>query len=176
MAEAAEAFRKEYNVPGLAIAFTRGGQFVHEAAFGLADRVSGETLTPEHRFRIASISKPITAVAIFTLIEAGKLGLDDRVLGREGVLGEVYGPISSDSRLSRITVDHLLTHTAGGWPNDRSDPMFYESKTEQAALIEATLSNRPPTRDPGTQHAYSNFGYCLLGRVIERVSGSPYAD
>ena len=176
MAEAAEAFRKEHDVPGLAVAFTREGRLVHEAAFGLADRDSGEALTPAHRFRIASISKPVTAVAIFKLIEDGKLGLDDRVLGPGGLLGETYGKIAAGSHLREITVDHLLTHTSGGWPNDGTDPMFRAGLPDHQALIEATLAQMPTRSAPGADYAYSNFGYCLLGRVIERVSGRPYAD
>jgi len=176
MAEAAEAFRKEHDVPGLAVAFTRDGKLVHEAAFGLADRDAGEALTPAHRFRIASISKPVTAVAIFTLIEAGHLKLGDRVLGPEGLLGETYGKIAAGSPMRDITVDHLLTHTAGGWPNDGTDPMFRSGMPDHASLIETTLAYQPTRSAPGTAYAYSNFGYCLLGRVIERVAGKPYAD
>ncbi len=174
MVEAAEGFRKQHEVPGLAVAFTRGGKLVHEAAFGLADRDAGEALTPRHRFRIASVSKPITAVAIFRLIEEGRLGLGDRVLGRDGILGETYGRIENE-RLRAITIDHLLTHTSGGWPNDATDPMFRAGLPGHAALIEATLAYQRPAHDPGTHYAYSNFGFCLLGRVIERVSGELYA-
>lgn len=176
MAEAAEAFRAQHGVPGLAVAFTREGRLVHEAAFGLADRDAGERLTPAHRFRIASISKPITAVAIFKLIEDGKLGLDDRVLGPDGLLGESFGPIEPESPLARIRIDHLLTHTTGSWPNDASDPMFRQRDRDHAWLIAWTLRNEPVAEAPGTAFAYSNFGYCLLGRVIERVSGRAYAD
>lgn len=176
MAEAAEAFHKEHDVPGFAVAFTRDGKLVHEAAFGLADRDANEALTPAHRFRIASISKPVTAVAIFTLIEAGHLKLGDRVLGPEGLLGETYGKIAAGSPMREITVDHLLTHTAGGWPNDGTDPMFRSGMPDHASLIETTLAYQPTRSAPGTYYAYSNFGYCLLGRVIERVGGKPYAD
>ncbi len=174
MAEAAEGFRKQHEVPGLAVAFTHAGKLVHEAAFGLADRDAGEALTTSHRFRIASVSKPITSVAIFRLIEEGRLRLGDRVLGLDGILGETYGRIESP-RLRAITVDHLLTHTSGGWPNDATDPMFRAGLPEHAALIEATLAYQAPAHDPGTHYAYSNFGYCLLGRVVERIDGKSYA-
>ncbi len=176
MAEAAEGFRKQHEVPGLAVAFTHAGKLVHEAAFGLADRDAGEALTPRHRFRIASVSKPITSVAIFRLIEEGKLRLDDRVLGPDGILGETYGKVDPRAHMGAITIDHLLTHTAGGWPNDSTDPMFRQGMPEHAALIETTLAYQPTRSAPGTYYAYSNFGYCLLGRVIERTTGRPYAD
>lgn len=176
MAEAATAFVARYRVPGLAVAVARGPSLLYEEAFGVADAFAGERLAPRHRFRIASISKPVTAVAIFTLIEAGHLKLGNRVLGPEGLLGEAYGKIAAGSPLRDITVDHLLTHTAGGWHNDGTDPMFRSGMPDHASLIETTLAYQPTRSAPGTYFAYSNFGYCLLGRVVERVSGKDYAD
>ena len=78
--------------------------------------------------------------------------------------------------MTDITVDHLLTHTCGGWPGDSTDPMFRFNAWDQAKLIGWTLENLPLTSPPGEHWAYSNFGYCLLGRVIEQVTGQPYAD
>jgi D-alanyl-D-alanine carboxypeptidase len=71
-------------------------------------------------------------------------------------------------------VRHLLTHTAGGWPNDGSDPMFETSGLGQRQLIARTLQTLPLIAAPGERFAYSNFGYCVLGRVIEKVSGRSY--
>lgn len=175
MADAVAGFMKAYDVPGLGIAFARDGRVVYDEAFGLADRETRTALTPAHRFRIASISKPITSVAIFRLIEAGKLALDARVLGPGGVLGEEYGAVPADSPLRDITVNHLLTHTAGGWSNDKSDPMGRFHELDHAGLIAWTLKNRPLATAPGAAFAYSNFGYCLLGRVVEKKTQSPYA-
>ena len=73
-------------------------------------------------------------------------------------------------------MDNLLTHTSGGWPNDSTDPMFRFDSWDQSKLISWTLENLPLTFPPGQHWAYSNFGYCLLGRVIEQVTGQPYAD
>ena len=70
----------------------------------------------------------------------------------------------------QITVQHLLEHSAGGWANDNADPMFQQPSSSQTDLISWTLDNvaaLPQT--PGTNYAYSNFGYCLLGRIIEAV-------
>jgi len=176
MADAVAGFMKTYEIPGLGIAFVQEGRLVYDEAFGFADIEAKTTLTPAHRFRICSISKPITAVAIFRLIEEGGLRLGDRVFGSSGILQNDYGPVPKDSRIDDITIEHLLTHTSGGWPNDRTDPMMRQPELDHAALISTTLRHHQPlATPPGTAFAYSNFGYCLLGRVIEKVTQRPYA-
>ncbi len=173
IAELAAGYLREFPVPGLSVAFAQGGRVGYAAAFGLADNVAGTKLAPAHRFRLASISKSITAVAIFTLVDAGRLSLDARVLGPTGLLGEPGGPIPEASPLRAITVHHLLTHTAGGWPNDATDPMFMPPLVAMDDVIAAGLRVRLASA-PGTAYAYSNFGFCLLGRVVEKVTGKPY--
>ena len=136
---------------------------------------AGEKVTPENLFRIASVSKPITSVTIFTLIEKGRLKLSDRVFGPDAVLGTDFGS-SYPERVQQITLEHLLTHTCGGWQNDARDPMFLNPAMNAHALITWTLQNQPMQYEPGTHYAYSNFGYCILGRVIEKVGGQTYAE
>jgi CubicO group peptidase (beta-lactamase class C family) len=172
MAELAAGFMQSYSVPGLSVAIGRGGGLVYQEAFGSADRDRGEPLTPRHRFRIASVTKPITLVAIFSLIEQGRLRLEDRVFGT-GVLATDFGTPGRGAE--EITIAHLLTHTGGGWSNAHDDPMFMDPRMAQAELIAWTLRNRPLDNPPGTAFAYSNFGYCVLGRVIEKVARAPYA-
>jgi CubicO group peptidase (beta-lactamase class C family) len=75
-----------------------------------------------------------------------------------------------------ITVDHLLTHTAGGCGSPTDDPMFLNDQMDHAELINWTLNQIPLTNAPGTTYAYSNFGYCLLGRVAEKISGKRYEE
>jgi len=132
-------------------------------------------VTPTHLFRIASVSKPITSVAIFSLLEQDRLTLADKVFGSGGILESDY-PIPSMRFVSEITVDHLLTHTIGGWPNGRGDPMFSNNNMNYRELIAWTLENLRLAGSPGTKFAYSNFGYCLLGRIIEKITGQQYAD
>lgn len=165
----------QYAVPGLSIAIARHGQMVYRKGFGFADVASSEKVTPDHLFRIASVSKPITSVAIFTLIEKGRLKLTDRVFGRDAVLGTDFGS-SYPERVQKVTLEHLLTHTCGGWQNDALDPMFLNPAMNSHALIRWTLQNQPLVNEPGTHYAYSNFGYCILGRVIEKISGETYAE
>nr|WP_283810450.1 serine hydrolase domain-containing protein [Bradyrhizobium vignae] len=123
MARLAHSFMDKYGVPALSVAIGYAGTIVHEDAFGLADIERNEAVTPRHLFRIASVSKMITSVTIFRLIEENRLKLADRVFGRGALLGTDYGqPNSAGS--DQITLEHLLTHTAGGWSNDDRDPMF----------------------------------------------------
>ncbi|HTB45810.1 MAG TPA: serine hydrolase domain-containing protein [Acetobacteraceae bacterium] len=176
MARVAEEFRSSYAIPGLSVAISRNGNLVYVEAFGVADSQTGERLTPGHRFRIASVSKSITSVTIFRLIEQGRLRLGDRVFGPGAILGDSFGPPPYRSGVDQITIDHLLTHTAGGWPNDDRDPATHNPQWSLRALIDWAIHNVALDRTPGTNFAYSNFGYCVLGRVIEHLTGQRYDD
>jgi len=176
MARLAHAFMEKFDVPALSFAVGYAGEIVHRDAFGLADRERNEAITPMHLFRIASVSKTITSTAIFGLIEQGRLKLADKVFGPGGLTGTDYGRPLYNPGVNEITLGQLLTHTGGGWTNDSRDPMFGHPRMSQPELIDWTLSNRPLDNPPGQHYAYSNFGYCVLGRVIEKITGQPYAD
>jgi CubicO group peptidase (beta-lactamase class C family) len=167
----ARAFNQRFSVPALSIAISRNGQMVYEEQFSLAEEYLP---LASSLFRIASVTKPITSVAVFSLIEKGRLNLADKVFGPSGILGTKYG--AYPEYVADITVDHLLTHTCGGWPNDSTDPMFRFGSWDQAQLISWTLENLPLSYPPGEHWAYSNFGYCLLGRIIEEVVHQPYVE
>jgi CubicO group peptidase (beta-lactamase class C family) len=169
------AFMEQFSVPALSVTIARNGQIVYETPFGIADRKEALQTSASSLFRIASVTKPITSVAIFSLIEKGQLNLADKVFGPSGVLGTKYGNPPYLQYVTDITVDNLLTHTCGGWPNDSTDPMFQHDSWDHEKLISWTLKNLPLTYPPGQHWAYSNFGYCILGRVIEQVTGQPYA-
>jgi CubicO group peptidase (beta-lactamase class C family) len=175
IANIAEGFLHKFDAPGLSLTIARDGLILCEAAFGVTGRGSSELVTPRNLFRIASVSKPITSAAIFSLIEQGHLRSQDTVFGKEGVLGTEYGSRPYSSGIDRVTVDHLLTHTSGGW-DIWNDPMFTNPAMSQAELISWTLNNVPLKSPPGSNFSYSNFGYCVLGRVIEKIAGRPYAD
>lgn len=170
------------NTVGLSLAVTRRGRLVFAKAYGYADGDSREPLEIAHRFRIASVSKPLTAIEIMRLVERGRLRLDQRVFGKGSVLGEVYGSASrfADARVQDITVQQLLEHTLGGWDNDSrdgtADPMLMQPQLDGDELVAWVLGNVRLEQTPGTVHQYSNFGYAVLGRVIERVTGRSYAD
>jgi CubicO group peptidase (beta-lactamase class C family) len=170
------AFMEKFSVPALSVTVSRHGKQVYQHTFGVADREHAQLALPTSLFRIASVTKPITSVTIFTLIEKGQLNLSDKVFGPSGVLGTRFGKPPYKQYVADVTVDNLLTHTSGGWPNDSTDPMFQHNSWDHQKLISWTLENLLLTYPPGQHWAYSNFGYCVLGRVIEQVTGQPYAD
>lgn len=172
---AVNAFMRHYHVPGMAIAVTRHGKLVYAKGYGYADTSRKTPVTVNSLFRMASVSKTITATAILKLAETGKLSLDATVFGATGVLGTRYGHPPYSSYLTEITIRQLLQHTAGGWTNNGADPMFSHPEMTAGQLISWTIDHQPLENPPGTVYAYSNFGYCILGRVIEKVSGMPYA-
>jgi CubicO group peptidase (beta-lactamase class C family) len=176
MGRIAAAFRRQFSVPASSIAISRNGQFVYDQAVGMGDRQHLAQVQQSSLFRIASLTKPITAVAVFSLMEQGKLNLTDKVFGPSAILGTKYGKPPYKQYVADVTVDHLLTHTAGGWAADSTDPMMHNLSWDQTKLITETLANLPLANPPGTHWAYSNFGYCVLGRVIEQITGQSYAS
>lgn len=174
MAELAQSYLRKFHGPGLSVAIARDGGLVYAEAFGVIAHGSTQKVTAANLFRIASVSKPITSAAIFRLIEQGRLNLSDNVLGKNGILGTRFGSQPYGPGIEQITVDHLLTHTSGGW-DPWHDPMFSRPDLDQAELISWALDTLPLQNPPGKVFAYSNFGYSLLGRVIEKISGLPYS-
>jgi len=169
-------FMQKYNVPGMSVAIAKDGKIVYAKGYGYANKDTKEPVTNASLFRIASVSKPFTSVAIMQLVESGKLQLDAKVFGDGGVLGNDYGTPPYKGNISNITVHQLLQHTCGGWSNDDNDPMFTDTAFTAAQVISNTLNNQPLVNEPGKVYAYSNFGYCVLGRVIEKITGMRYED
>lgn len=169
-------FMKKYNIPGLSVAIGKDDKLIYIKAFGYANISTREKVTPESLFRIASISKPFTSVAIMKLIQSGKLSIDSKVFGDSGILGNQYGTLPYGPNITSITIGELLHHTSGGWTNDDKDPMFSNPSFTSSQLLTWTLNNQPLKNPPGSVYAYSNFGYFILGRVIEKLTGQTYAD
>ena len=174
-------FMSQYGIPGLSLAVTRHGRLVLAEGFGLADQDSNEAVMAESLFRVASVSKPITSVTIMRLVESKELSLDHRPFAEDGLLRSFYSTGSirrkeHRQRIEAITIQHLLEHSAGGWGNKTKDPMFDRRAIDlnHRRLIVWTLANHPLERDPGEDYDYSNFGYCLLARVIEAITGDDY--
>jgi len=178
---AVENYMKPRRIPGAAIAVVKGRRLVYARGYGWADREKQEPARADSLFRIASISKPFTSAAIVQLVGRGRLSMDAEAFG---ILGMTPAP-GGDPRLSKITVRQLLHH-AGGWDRDKSgDPMFMSKRiaratgtpepARQEAIIRYMLG-QPLDWPPGEHFAYSNFGYCVLGRIIEKVSGQEYAE
>jgi CubicO group peptidase (beta-lactamase class C family) len=178
---------KKYKVPGGAIALVRDGKLIYARGFGYADVEHKTPVQPDALFRIASVSKSITAAAVMKLVEEGKLKLDDRVAPFIAHLTPAPGA-TVDPRWEQITIRNLFNHT-GGWdrdkPNGGFDPMGQPAiaaaavnapSPASAETVIRYMKGMPFDFNPGEKHVYSNFGYTILGRVIERLSGMPYED
>jgi D-alanyl-D-alanine carboxypeptidase len=164
-------------MPGASIAISKNGKLVYRKGYGIANEATGEKVTVDSRFRMASVSKTLTAVAILKLIQEGKLSLSQKVFGTGAVLGTTYGTQPYKIYVTNITVDHLLHQTQGGWgTNAPGDPAFYDSTMSHTALINWTVDNNLLINVPGTTYRYSNFNFILLARIIEKVSGKTYED
>ena len=174
---------RDHRIPGAAVAVVRHGRLVYARGFGMADRLREVPVQPDSLFRIASLSKPITAVAVLKLVEDGRLELDARVF-RDLLAGiEPHPP--KYPRMNEITVRDLLRHS-GGFDRDRSGDVQWEQKKISRKLrksppldcadVIAYMKRQRLDFSPGERYAYSNFGYCALGRVIEQASGMSYED
>jgi D-alanyl-D-alanine carboxypeptidase len=167
-------FVDDTGAPSVSVAFGRGGAVSYAQAVGYADRDEGVEASPDTLYRIASVSKPITAVGVMALVEQGLVSLDARVFGPEGVLGERFAGPVRDPRVFDVTVEQLLAHRGGLWSNEDDDPMLADFELDPRGVIERALASRRLPHAPGSRYAYSNVGYLVLGRVIEQVTGAPY--
>ena len=147
----------------------RRGKILLDQSWGMADREAGKPVTADSRFRIGSMNKMFTAVAILQLVEAGKITLSDPLVR--------YLPDYPNKELAAIvTIRHLLTHTGG--TGDIFGPGFGKVRLalrDHDAYLKQ-FGARPLLKEPGAAFQYSNYGYVLLGAVIERVSGISYYD
>ena len=180
---------RENNIPGATVAVTYRGELLFARGFGYSDVDAMTTMPAATNMRIASVSKPITAVATLLLVEDGKLKLDEKVLDllakHPSYSFDTEVSIKSDPRWSTISVQQLLHHSAG-WDREKSKDTVFQlvTVTQQLGLKKLARNDdilqyqlrQPLDFEPGSQYAYSNVGYCLLGRIIEAVSGQTYDE
>jgi CubicO group peptidase (beta-lactamase class C family) len=179
-----QSFMDRWQINGVSVSITKDEELVYAKGFGYADIEKNERVKPGHLFRIASVSKLLTAAAIMKLYEDDLLDLDKTVFGPNGILDTTCFNGYRDKRYEEITVRHLLNHSAG-WSRMSGDPMFnslsiarkmkIDLPLDAENIIDYTLS-RNLSYDPGTRYSYSNVGYAVLGKVIEVISGMPYED
>lgn len=170
-----------HGLPGAALAIAKEGRLVFAKGYGWANLAAGEAIQPNTLFGLASLSKPITAVATLKLVEQGKLRLDDRVFEIVNIKPPAGGRV--DPRLAGVTVRQCLNHS-GGWDRAvRGDPVNWEPQICRALRVRAPLSARqflsfaltlPLDFPPGTDAKYSNLGYIALGEAITAISGQAY--
>lgn len=177
-------FLVDRKINGASVAISKDGKLVYAKGFGYADKENKEPVEPKHVFRIASVSKLITAIAIMKLQEEEKLSLDDKVFGSNGILNDSIYLNYEDSSYEEITVHNLLIHNAG-WSRRGGDPVFMpltvarkmgvEPPVTGEILIQYALSEKLVYK-PGKRYNYSNLGYIILGEIIEKKSGMPYEE
>jgi CubicO group peptidase (beta-lactamase class C family) len=173
------SFLKKYQVVGGVVGFFTPNALTYIKAFGYANREQGVEMMPYHRLRIASVSKPITATAIMKLVEENHFQLDDYAFDLLEDTVEI-----ADPRLLSIRIRHLLNHTAG-WDRELvGDPMFKQIEIMQSlelsepanpSQIIRWVKRQPLQTQPGISYAYSNVGYLILGRIIEKFTGKNYS-
>ena len=165
-------FMNKHAVPGVSFSVMRHEKVVYSTGYGYAVSESRTKTTPDHLFRLASISKQFTTLCIMVLYERGELGLDDQVFGENGILKNEF---KIKGQESSITVRHLLQHSAG-WTRDEIDPMFSSVRNGKTLdeLLQWVLDNQTLKFTPGTNYDYSNVGFSFLGRIVEVVSGKPF--
>jgi CubicO group peptidase (beta-lactamase class C family) len=141
---------------------------IYERAFGLADREDSTPNTTRTRFALASMGKMFTATAILRLVDQGRLSLDD-------TLAEILPRYPNAERARKVTIRHLLSHTAG-MGDQWSTPRRPVPGLTGALATVAAVAHPPLMFEPGTQWSYSNEGYNVLAAVIEEVTGSSFKD
>lgn len=170
-----ERFMSQNNFRGAQMAITRNEKLVYLESFGVSDVEQNIPVSDATLFRIASISKPITLLAISKLILDGKLNLDEKIFGTNSILGNTYGTLPYETNEAQINVKHLVEHTAG-FANEPWDIMFDNVSLPFSSLAGKVLDERSLTFEPGLRFQYSNFGYALLGKIIEAKSEQSYVD
>jgi CubicO group peptidase (beta-lactamase class C family) len=176
------AYLSKWHMKGASLAITRGDSLVYAKGYGWADEENGLEMTPRHILRMASVSKLITAAGIMVLHDRGDLNINDTVFGPTGILNDsTITALIKDKNYYKITVEHLMRHQAGF----RRDPLF----SSRDVMHQLQLDHAPEAEDfyrvvlnrrlkfaPGSWQSYSNFGYLLLSKIIEKVSGMPYDE
>jgi len=147
----------------------KDGKAVFSGAYGLADREKKIQNTLNTKFRIGSMNKMFTAVAILQLVQAGKISLNDPV-------GKYLTDYPNKDIATKVTVYQLLTHTGG--TGDFFGPQFDAHRLELKTLQDYVklYGERAPEFEPGSRWEYSNYGFLMLGLIVERVSGKNYYD
>jgi CubicO group peptidase (beta-lactamase class C family) len=177
-------FLNNWTIAGASIAIARDGKLIYAHGFGYADTASKTEIQPYSQFRIASISKLVTAVGIMKLKEEGKLKLDDTVFGPKGILNDDFYGVPKDKRVYNITVAELLSHE-GGWTQRYGDQMFMPTVIAESMGVSLPIDTKTIVKfclgkrlhfTPGSGKAYSNLGYSILGLVIEKISGMSYEE
>ena len=163
------SFATENHIPGLAYGIVVDGQLLHTGNVGYADLDKKVPVTSSTMFRVASMSKSVTAMAILKLRDEGRLSLDDAASKYIPAL-KTQSYVTADA--PEITIRHLLSHGAG-FPEDNpwGDRQLADSDKDLNEFLQKKISF---SNSPGVGYEYSNLGFALLGKIVTVVSGKPY--
>jgi len=166
-----KSFMERSQTPGAVLGVIIDGELVWVKAAGVREKTGNAPVTPETVFRIASMTKSFTAMAILKLRDDGKLSLDDPASKYIPEIAALPYP-TSDSPV--LTIRHLLTHSEG-FPEDNpwGDRQLAQSDETMRAWLKSGI---PFSTSPGTAFEYSNYGFAILGQIVAKASGRPYAD
>lgn len=164
-------FIERLQPPGAVVGVIIDGELVWVKAAGVREKSNNAPVTPETVFRIASMTKSFTAMAILKLRDEGKLSLDDPVAKYIPEVSKFRYPTSDSPAL---TIRHLLTHSEG-FPEDNpwGDRQLHQTDETMRAWLRAGI---PFSTTPGTAFEYSNYGFAILGQIVAKASGRPYTD
>jgi len=179
--QAVMAFMRQWNVPGAVVAVAKDGKLLMARGYGYSDFDAKVVTQPDSMFRVASISKVLTSLAVLKLRDRGALDLDQTFVS---ILTDLQVPAGGDQRLKDITLRELLNHS-GGWNRDAAgDPLapvndYAKKNGKNGVPLSSTeltryMMGQPLQFAPGTAYVYSGMGFHILGEVIERVSGQDY--
>ncbi|KAK3774791.1 hypothetical protein RRG08_034883 [Elysia crispata] len=171
-------FLTEQGIPGASVAISRQNKVIYKQGYGISG--CSRRVQPDSVFRIASISKPVTAAIVMHVCGTANVSLEKQVFGKQGILKKYR---TQDKRMKKISIRHLLQHSAG-WDRDKvGDAAFVrpqcviqhhpDSDEYNQALLSYAL-RRKLQFSPGTWHAYSNLGYLALGQIIQEISGESF--
>jgi CubicO group peptidase (beta-lactamase class C family) len=165
-------FKEKFSIPGVSIAIskTSTSEIVYKSGIGHSDVTPLLRTKPNHLFRLGSVSKQFTSIAIMKLIQNGKFTVESKVFGPEGILKDEYSDVSPMA--AKVTIRQLLDHTTG-WESN-PDPMFTTSFKGQTLADRIKYVLKSPQAEPGTKYSYFNMGFGILDKVIEKKSGKKY--
>lgn len=179
-----QKFMSKWRLNGASVAVSKNGRLVYAKGYGYSDLENLKKVEPASLFRLASVSKLITATGIMKLIETGKLSLSDKVFGEKAILNDSIFHNIKDKKYEEISIENLLRHDAG-FSARIKDPLFrplyiskimgQEAPANSKACVAFQLKQRLRYK-PGTKVVYSNLGYVILSLVIEKVTDMSYED
>ncbi|CAD6199049.1 unnamed protein product [Caenorhabditis auriculariae] len=164
---------RSYDIPSVSIFVMKDGKELYSAAYGYVDVIKRVEATPSHRYRIASVSKLITAIGIGELVVKYKIDLMQQIFAENGLLSEFCQPCHPFLKMIRII--NLLEHSSGAWPHTKKFE-FERMELNQTEFLARAVQEELPQFQPGTRHLYSNIGYIILGKIIETVSNKTYEE